>query len=129
MQADRQEERLIVPLPELLDAVIGDAADLARAEPVLARISVTRNVIGNNEQATVMKLCGNLQISAQMEAMCEALDLPLLGRVPFDRKLAKTFDKGQPLLDEAYPTIQRYQEIAGRIRTLLDYKKVLADKL
>ena len=37
--------------------------------------------------------------------------------------------KGQPLLDEAYPTIQRYQEIAGRIRTLLDYKKVLADKL
>ena len=34
-----------------------------------------------------------------------------------------------PLLDETYPTIQLYQEIAGRIRTLLDYKKVLADKL
>lgn len=51
----------------------GNAADLARAEPVLARISVTRNVIGTNEQAAVMKLCGNLQISAQMEAMCEAL--------------------------------------------------------
>jgi ATP-binding protein involved in chromosome partitioning len=33
------------------------------------------------------------------------------------------------LLDENYPTIQRYQEIAGRIRTLLDYKKVLAEKL
>ena len=50
-------------------------------------------------------------------------------RIPFDRKLARTFDKGEPLLDETYPTIQRYQEIAGRIRTLLDYKKVLADKL
>ena len=50
----------------------GDAADIARAEPVLARISMTRNVIGTNEQATVMKLCGNLQISAQMEALCEA---------------------------------------------------------
>jgi ATP-binding protein involved in chromosome partitioning len=57
------------------------------------------------------------------------LDLPLLGRIPFDRKLVRTFDKGEPLLDETYPTIQRYQEIVGRIRTLLDYKKVLADKL
>ena len=63
------------------------------------------------------------------EAMCEALDLPLLGRIPFDRKLARTFDKGTPLLDEDYPTIQRYQGIAGRIRTLLDYKRVLAEKL
>jgi ATP-binding protein involved in chromosome partitioning len=53
----------------------------------------------------------------------------LLGRIPFDRKLARTFDRGEPLLDETYPTIQRYQEIAGRIRTLLDYKTVLADKL
>jgi ATP-binding protein involved in chromosome partitioning len=61
--------------------------------------------------------------------MCEALDLPLLGRIPFDRKLARTFDKGEPLLDETYPTIQRYQDIGGRIRTLLDYKSVLADKL
>jgi len=33
------------------------------------------------------------------------------------------------LLDETYPTIQRYLEIARRIRTLLDYKKVLAHKL
>ena len=63
------------------------------------------------------------------DAMCEMLDLPLLGRIPFDRKLARSFDKGEPLLDETYPTIQLYQEIAGRIRTLLDYKKVLADKL
>ncbi|MGQ0809661.1 MAG: Mrp/NBP35 family ATP-binding protein [Nitrospiraceae bacterium] len=63
------------------------------------------------------------------EAMCEVLDVPLLGRIPFDRTLARTFDKGTPLLDEHYPTIQRYQEIAGRIQTLLDYKKVLAEKL
>jgi ATP-binding protein involved in chromosome partitioning len=63
------------------------------------------------------------------DAMCEALDVPLLGRIPFDRTLARTFDKGEPLLDETYPTIQRYQEIAGRIRSILDYKKVLAEKL
>jgi ATP-binding protein involved in chromosome partitioning len=57
------------------------------------------------------------------------LDLPLLGRIPFDRTLAKTFDKGQPLLDPDYPTVRKYQEIVGRIQSLLDYKKVLAEKL
>ena len=63
------------------------------------------------------------------DALCEALDVPLLGRIPFDRTLARTFDKGIPLLDNEYPTIQRFQDIAGRIRSLLDYKKVLAEKL
>jgi ATP-binding protein involved in chromosome partitioning len=55
--------------------------------------------------------------------------VPLLGRIPFDPTLARTFDKGVPLLDDQYPTIQRFQEIAGRIQSLLDYKKVLAEKL
>ena len=63
------------------------------------------------------------------EALCEVLEIPLLGRIPFDHALARTFDKGTPLLDEAHPTIQRYQEIAERICALLDYKKVLAEKL
>lgn len=63
------------------------------------------------------------------EGMCEALNLPLLGRIPFDRNFAKTFDKGIPMLDDQYPTIKRYQEIVGRIQSLLDYKKVLAEKL
>jgi ATP-binding protein involved in chromosome partitioning len=63
------------------------------------------------------------------QAMCEALDVPLLGRIPFDRTLARTFDKGEPLLDANYPTIQRYQEIAERVTKLADLKKVLAEKL
>ncbi len=63
------------------------------------------------------------------EALCDALNVPLLGRIPFDRTLAQTFDKGAPLLDDQHPTIQRFQEIAGRVRSLLDYKKVLAEKL
>jgi len=75
--------------------------------------------------------CGadNELFEGNTEGMCEALNLPLLGRIPFDRILARTFDKGTPLLDESYPTIQRYQEIAGRIQSLLDYKKVMAEKL
>ncbi|RMH09059.1 MAG: ATP-binding protein [Nitrospirae bacterium] len=63
------------------------------------------------------------------QGLCEALNIPLLGRIPFDRTFAKTFDKGIPLLDDTHPTIQRFQEIAGRIQTLLDYKKVLAQRL
>lgn len=61
--------------------------------------------------------------------MCEALDVPLLGRIPFDRTLAKTFDKGAPLLDETYPTVQRYRQIAERVVSLVQYRKVLAEKL
>ena len=61
--------------------------------------------------------------------MCEALNLPLLGRIPFDWNFAKTFDKGTPLLDEQYPTSQRYTDIVVRIQSMLDYKKVLAEKL
>ncbi len=63
------------------------------------------------------------------EALCEALDVPLLGRIPFDPVLTSTFDKGRPLLDATHPTIQRYQDIAERVRSILDYKKVMAEKL
>jgi ATP-binding protein involved in chromosome partitioning len=75
--------------------------------------------------------CGeeNELFEGNTEGMCEALNLPLLGRIPFDRDFAKTFDKGIPLLDDQHPTIQRYQDIVGRIQSLLDYKKVLAEKL
>jgi ATP-binding protein involved in chromosome partitioning len=63
------------------------------------------------------------------EGMCEVLGLPLIGRVPFDRSFARTFDKGDPLLDESHPTVKHYQEIAKKVQSLLDYKKVLAEKL
>lgn len=63
------------------------------------------------------------------EALCEALDIPLLGRIPFDKAFAKTFDKGMPLLDETYPTIQQYQEIVRRVIALVEFRKVLAERL
>ena len=75
--------------------------------------------------------CGaeNELFEGDTAAMCEALGLPLLGRIPFDRTFARTFDKGNPLLDDSYPTVQGYQEIAKKVQTLLDYKKVLGEKL
>ncbi len=63
------------------------------------------------------------------DSLCRALDLPLLGRIPFDRTFARTFDKGIPLLDAEYPTNRRYDDIADRMVSLVDYRKVLAETL
>ena len=75
--------------------------------------------------------CGaeNELFEGNTQGLCDALNLPLLGRIPFDRNFAKTFDKGTPLLDGEYPTNRRYTDIVGRIQSMLDYKKVLAENL
>ena len=63
------------------------------------------------------------------DSMCEALGLPLLGRIPFDRNFARTFDKGEPILDGDNPTAAKYQDIAKKVHTLLDYQHVLDGKV
>ncbi|UCH91518.1 MAG: P-loop NTPase [Nitrospirota bacterium] len=75
--------------------------------------------------------CGetNPLFEGDTESMCEALGLPLLGRIPFDRNFARTFDKGEPILDGDNPTVRKYQDIAKKIHTLLDYQQVLTGKL
>jgi ATP-binding protein involved in chromosome partitioning len=71
--------------------------------------------------------CGeeNPLFEGDTESMCQALNIPLLGRIPFDRNFARTFDKGKPMLDESYPTVRQYQDIAQKIHTILEYKQVL----
>ncbi len=75
--------------------------------------------------------CGeeNPLFEGDTDSMCEALGLPLLGRIPFDRNFARTFDKGEPILDGDNPTVVKYQEIAKKVHTLLDYQEVLAGKV
>ena len=63
------------------------------------------------------------------QALCDALDLPLLGRVPFDPTLSDTFDQGRPLLDAEHASARRYDDITGRIEALLDYRRLLAQEL
>ncbi len=124
-------------IPDLAGAIVVTTPSEVASDVVQKSVTYARDmgirVLGIVENMSQYRCpdCGaeHELFEGNTEAMCEALDLPLLGRIPFDRKLARTFDKGTPLLDETYPTIQRYQEIAGRIRTLVDYKKVLADKL
>ena len=53
----------------------GDAGLIAELEPLLRTISSVRFHIGDNEQACTLKLAMNLNISAQMQALCEALTM------------------------------------------------------
>jgi len=51
----------------------GAPAAIARAQPVLERLSEKRFVIGDGPQAATLKLACNIQIAAQLEVLCEAL--------------------------------------------------------
>ncbi len=53
----------------------GDAALVAELEPLLSLVSAVRLHIGTREQAATLKLAMNLNISAHMEGLCEALTL------------------------------------------------------
>ncbi len=124
-------------IPDLAGAIVVTTPSEVASDVVQKSVAYARdlgmNVLGMIENMSQYRCpsCGaeHELFEGDTEALCDALGLPLLGRIPFDRQLAKTFDKGAPLLDETYPTIARYQQIAGRVETLVEFKKVLADKL
>ncbi|MEX5212873.1 MAG: Mrp/NBP35 family ATP-binding protein [Nitrospiraceae bacterium] len=124
-------------IPDLAGAVVITTPSEVASDVVQKSITYARdmgiNVLGVVENMSQYRCpsCGaeHELFEGNTEAMCDALDVPLLGRIPFDRTLAKTFDKGMPLLDESYPTLQRYRQIAERVATLAEYRKVLAEKL
>jgi ATP-binding protein involved in chromosome partitioning len=108
------------------------ASDVVRKSIAYAR-DLGINVLGMVENMSIYR-CPHCGVESELfegdtEALCRALDLPLLGRIPFDRTLAKSFDKGVPLIDGDYPTLKRFDEIVTRIKTLLDYKKIMARQL
>ncbi len=124
-------------IPDLAGAIVVTTPSEVASDVVQKSVTYARDmgikVLGIVENMSQYRCptCGaeHELFEGNTQTLCEVLDVPLLGRIPFDRTLAKTFDKGEPLLDDQYPTIRRYQEIAGRIKSLLDYRKVLAEKL
>ncbi|MBM4124222.1 MAG: Mrp/NBP35 family ATP-binding protein [Nitrospira sp.] len=124
-------------IPDLAGAIVVTTPSEVASDVVQKSVTYARDmgikVLGMVENMSQYR-CPSCGVESELfegntEALCDALNLPLLGRIPFDRTLARTFDKGEPLLDADYPTIKRYQEIAGRIQSLVEYKKVLAEKL
>lgn len=124
-------------IPDLAGALVVTTPSEVASDVVQKSVSYARDmgikVLGMIENMSRYRCpaCGaeDELFEGDTQAMCEALDVPLLGRIPFDRTLARTFDKGTPLLDPDHPTIRRFQEIAERIRSIVEYKKVLAEKL
>jgi ATP-binding protein involved in chromosome partitioning len=124
-------------IPDLAGAIVVTTPSEVASDVVQKSIAYARDmgirVLGVVENMSQYRCpsCGaeHELFEGDTAAMCDALDVPLLGRIPFDRMLARTFDKGQPLLDAAYPTLQRYQDMAERVGSLLEYKKVLAENL
>ena len=118
-------------IPDLAGAIVVTTPSEVASDVVQKSVTYARDmgikVFGIVENMSEYRCpsCGeeNELFEGNTEAMCEVLDLPLLGRIPFDRKLARTFDKGQPLLDETYPTIQRYQDIVGPDQDLIGLQK------
>lgn len=124
-------------IPDLDGAVVVTtpsemAMDVVRKSVLYAR-SLNIKILGLIENMSEFRCpeCGTASelFESQADEMCDALEIPLLGRIPFDRDLTRSFDKGKPLLDPTHPTIARYTEISGRIREVLDFKKLLAEKL
>jgi ATP-binding protein involved in chromosome partitioning len=124
-------------IPDLAGAIVVTTPSEVASDVVQKSVSYARDmgitVLGIVENMSRYRCpsCGveHELFDGNTEALCEALDVPLLGRIPFDPMLTSTFDKGRPLLDATYPTLQRYQDIAERVRSILDYKKVMAEKL
>ncbi len=56
--------------------------------------------------------------------LCREMDIPLLGKIPFDRQLSKACDSGT-LLPEEHPVTKNFNDIAKQLHEFLESKKNL----
>jgi ATP-binding protein involved in chromosome partitioning len=124
-------------IPDLDGAIVVTTPSEIASDVVQKSIAYARDlgikVLGIVENMS-QYLCPHCGVESPLfegdtETMCHALELPLLGRIPFDRTLARSFDKGLPLLDGGHIALQRYDEIVTRVKAMLDYKKIMARQL
>jgi len=120
-------------LPELDGAVVVTtpsevSTDVVRKSIVYAR-DVGIRVVGLIENMSGF-LCPKCSAESDLfeghtnvEELCNLLEVPLLGRIPLDRKINQACDRGIPLLDESEPIAGRFQEIAEKIAQHVKMKK------
>ena len=93
-------------IPDLAGAVVVTTPSEVASNVVQKSILYARElgieVLGVVENMSQYRCpsCGveNELFEGDTEAMCDALGIPLMGRIPFDRTFARTFDKGKPAL-------------------------------
>lgn len=112
-------------LPELDGAVVVTtpsevSTDVVKKSIVYAR-DVGIRVVGLIENMSGF-LCPECRTESDMfegsgnvSELCAQLEVPLLGRIPLDRKISQACDRGTPLLEESEPIPGRFQEIAENI--------------
>lgn len=124
-------------LPELDGAVIVTTpsevtTDVVRKSIVYAR-DVGIPVIGvlENMSGYHCPQCGHESdlFEGDVEGLSADLDVPLLGKIPFDRGLSRSCDTGTPILDSTQPIAKRFDEIAQRIVDSLNFKRIMAERL
>ncbi|MEO5657334.1 MAG: P-loop NTPase [Nitrospiria bacterium] len=124
-------------LPELDGAVVVTTpsevtTDVVRKSVVYAR-DVGIPVIGlvENMSGYHCPQCGHESdlFVGDVEAVARDLDVPMLGKIPFDRELSLSCDRGEPIIDSGHPMVKRFDEVAQRIVDCLNFKEILAKNL
>jgi ATP-binding protein involved in chromosome partitioning len=124
-------------LPELDGAVIVTIPSEVATQVVKKSIVYARDlgirVLGlvENMSGTVCHRCGAEEplFSGDAEKIAREMDVPFLGRVPFDRALGAAADRGEPLLDPTLPSVRHFDAIAERLTQALEFKKLMASLL
>ncbi len=124
-------------LPELDGAVIVTIPSEIATQVVKKSISYARDlgirVLGliENMSGIVCHRCGAEEplFSGDAERIAKEMEVPFLGRVPFDRALGGAADRGEPLLDPEQPSVGHFAQIAERLTQALDFKKLMATRL
>jgi ATP-binding protein involved in chromosome partitioning len=123
-------------IPELDGAVVVTTPSEVSTDVVKKSILYARDmgihVIGLIENMSGF-LCPACKSESELfegntEELCTQLDVSLLGKVPFDRKISQACDKGTPLLEDTEPMVRRFQEITRRIAEHLNMKIGSASK-
>lgn len=124
-------------LPELDGAVVVTTpsevtTDVVRKSVLYAR-DVGIPVIGliENMSGYHCPQCGHESdlFVGNVESVAADLDVPLLGKIPFDRELSQRCDGGRPMLESAQPIAKRFDDVAQRIVDCLNFRQIVADTL
>lgn len=120
-------------LPELDGAVVVTTPSQVSTDVVKKSILYARDmgipVLGLIENMSGY-LCPECHAESSLfhgnpEEISNSLDIQLLGKIPFDLTIGQSCDQGVPLVRSDSPAAQRFDQIAQKIHSMLEAKKVL----
>jgi ATP-binding protein involved in chromosome partitioning len=119
-------------IPELDGAIVVTTPSEVTGDVVRKSIVYTRDVgirvIGLIENMSGF-LCPECHTESELfdgssDLLCQELNVPLLGKIPFSKKMSHACDHGQPLSDETDYAVKKFSQIAAGIMDQLKFKKI-----